>query len=40
MLEMDWGKLLVIGLVTATVMAPRYWDAMDRWINQVRRSWS
>ena len=40
MFEIDWGKLLLIGAVTAIVMAPTYWDAVDHWIDQVRRSWS
>ena len=40
MLEIVWGKLLLTGAVTAIVMAPKYWDVVDRWIGQLRRSWS
>jgi hypothetical protein len=40
MFEIDWGKLLVIGVVTAIVMAPKYWEAMDRRMGRVCRFWS
>ncbi len=37
MFESLLGKFLVIGVVTAIVMAPKYWDAMDRQIRSIRR---
>ena len=40
MFEIDWVKLLIIGAVTAIVMAPEYWNVMDRWIISIRRSQS
>jgi hypothetical protein len=38
--EIDWVKLLVIGTMTAMVMAPQYWGAVERWFHQLCRSWS
>ena len=40
MLEIVRVKLLAIGVVTAIVMAPKHWDVVERWLNQLRRSWS
>jgi Sec-independent protein translocase protein TatA len=38
MFEIEWGKLLVIGAVTAIVMAPKYCDVIDGWMTAIRRS--
>ena len=40
MFESLLGKLLIIGIVTTIVMAPKYWDAMNRWMRSIRRVWS
>ena len=35
--EIVWGELLLIGAVTAIVMAPQYWNVVDRWMASIRR---
>jgi hypothetical protein len=40
MFESLLGKFLIIGIVTAVVMAPKYWDAVDRRLRSIRRVWS
>jgi len=41
MFESLLGKLLIIGIVTAIVTAPKYWGAIHRWMRSIRRvrSW-
>ena len=40
MFESLLGKFLIIGFVTAIVMAPKYWDVLNRALSSVRRVWS
>jgi hypothetical protein len=40
MFESLLGKLLIVGVVTAIAMAPKYRDAIDRQIRSIRRIWS
>jgi len=40
MFESLLAKFLTIGMVTAIVMAPKYWGELDRRIRSIRRAWS
>jgi hypothetical protein len=39
MFESLLGKFLIIGVVTAIVTAPKYWDAISRRMRSIR-AWS
>jgi Sec-independent protein translocase protein TatA len=40
MLDIDWGKIVLIGVVALLVVAPKEWPrvigALERWMDKIR----